>query len=281
MLEVRTDRYEVGGWRFVNDAWVGGDVFVLHRDDSSASRLSRRTSLLLPHRGPTYDDVPRLLTNYAEEENSVSAYASSSSGVAIVHSSARSRRASVAQDQSSPKRTNEPSDSADLIAEDSGSALDPSSIPLRVVYSPAVSRISTSGHTSHSPKPSVVSNPGRNSEGTDGEHVLQPGDSPPSSPLLEAPFLSETQVYGQRSSTASNTDARVTTSNAPSLSPQPPSNNGSAATRTSPQEAGDEGDSPQPVFTAFRERKGLRKIVVAKMALGIVTCCVLGNLIYT
>jgi len=47
------------------------------------------------------------------------------------------------------------------------------------------------------------------------------------------------------------------------------------------EEAGPEENPSMLVFRAFPERKWFRSIVVAKIALGIVTCCVMGNLIYT
>jgi hypothetical protein len=197
-----------------------------------------------------------------------------------VHSPPVSRRGSFARDQSPPKGTDEEIDLGDLAAEGSGSALDPSSIPLRVVYSPTVSRNRSIGYTSHSQKPSTVSNREGDPEDSDRERMLPPSGFSPTSPSFEAPFPSENLDYG-RSSTASNTEARLLTFDVPSPSLQPPSSNRSPAERTSFREEGDEEDLSPPIFMAFLERKWLRKTVVAKIALGIMTCCVLGNLIYT
>jgi hypothetical protein len=281
ILEVRAHLSLVECCKSIIDACIGGDVFVLHRDNSSASAHSRRRSLLSAPGSPAYEGVPRLITTLAEEESSVPTYEASSSPLVVVHSPAVSRRGSFTRDESPSKITDEETDLADLAAEGSGSALDPSSIPLRVVYSPAASRSQSIGHTSHSQKPSIVSNRERYLEDSDRDQTLPYDEFSPTSPLFDASFPSENQVYRRRGSTASNTEARIPSFNVPSPSLRPPSNNRTPAERTSFGEDGDEEDLSPHVFMAFPERKGLRKIVVAKIALGIVTCCVLGNLIYT
>jgi hypothetical protein len=224
-------------------------------------------------------EVPRLITTPAEEENCVLAYEASTSPLVVVTSPAVSRRGSFAYDDGASKKSDEEIDITDLGQEASGSGLDPSSIPLRVVYSPAVSRNPSIRHTSHSPKPSVISNIDAATEST--EQILPPTDVSPTLPSFEAPFLSSNQVVRRRSSTASNIEAGLPATNAPSPSLRPVSNPRSPPERTSLQEQGYGDDRPPYVFMAFPERKWLGKVVVAKIALAIVTCCVLGNLIYT
>lgn len=101
----------------------------------------------------------------------------------------------------------------------------------------------------------------------------------PTSPSFESPFLAENQLHRRRNSSISNAEGRVPAISVPSPS-LVPENNLSPTERTSLQQ-GDEEDLSPPHFVAFRDRKWLREIVVAKIALAIVTFCVLGNLIYT
>lgn len=284
MLEVRAHSSLIERCKPITDACIGGDVFVLHRDNSSGSAHSRRRSFLSTRRSLAYEGVPRLITTPAEEENSVPTYEASSSPLVVVHSPPGSRRGSIVRYQSPTKSTDEEINLTDLAAEASGSALDPSSIPLRVIYSPAVSRNPSTGQTSHSQKPSIVSNRERGLEDSSRDQTLPRSEFSPTSPSFEAPFSSENQVFRRRGSTASNTEAKLPTFTVPSPTLRPPSNSRSPAERSpfeEEDEEEEEEDLPSPVFMAFPERKGLRKIVVAKIALGIVTCCVLGNLIYT
>lgn len=207
-------------------------------------------------RSHAYERGARLTTTPAEEENSLQIY-EATSPLLVVDSPAVSRRGSFAGDWSTAKGAVESIDLADLAVEGSGSAPDPQLSHLRVVYSPAVAR-----------------NPG------DREQILAPRDFSSSSPSAEAPSLSENQAYRRRGSAVSNNEARLPTVKVTSPSLRQSSNSSSPAERNFREEI-DVVDLSTPGFTAFPERKGLRKIVVARIALGIVTCCVLGNLIYT
>ncbi|RFU30942.1 hypothetical protein B7463_g5397, partial [Scytalidium lignicola] len=255
-----------------------GDIFVLHRDNSSASARSHSRSMHSIRRSFA-GEVPHLITTVAEEETNMSTYEASTSPIVVVTSPAISRRGSLEYDNSGSKNSYEEIDISDLGQEASGSGLDPSSIPLRVVYSPAVSRNPSIGHTSNSPKPSVLSNVESASESV--EQLLPPTSISPTSPSIEASFLSNNQVVRRRSLTASNIEAGLPTINAPSSPLRSASSPRSPTEGTSIQEQGYGDDRSPPVFMAFPERKWLQKIVVAKIALAIVTCCVLGNLVYT
>lgn len=240
----------------VNETCIGGDVFVLHRDSSTASGSSRRRSLQRARRSLAHERSPRLTQTYADEEHGVPT-CEASSPLLVVDSPAVSRQDAFARDGSTPKRTDDDIFLADVAVQGSGSATDPPSVPVRVVYSPAVAR-----------------NAG------DSEQMLAPSDFSPSSPLAEGPSPAQNQVYRRRGSNVSNDQARLPTLSVPSPLRRQQSSNRSPSERNL-QDESDEADLSAPIFMAFPERRGLRKIVVAKIALGIVTCCVLGNLIYT
>lgn len=141
------------------------------------------------------------------------------------------------------------------------------SVPLRVIYSPSVSREPSIGH-SH--RPSFVSN--RTDE------VARDGRPPE----LDRDF-SETSAIQPNSTIRSRQNSIATnisrTSQAShrhySINPMSPSN-----LRTEPLEI-DEEIASTPIFIAFPRSKWFNSIVIAKVALAIVTSAVLGNLIYT
>ena len=224
-------------------------------------------------------EVPRLITTLAEGESNQVTYEASTSPLVVVISPAVSRRGSFAYDDGASKSWDEEIDITDSGQDASGSGPDSSSIPLRVVYSPAVSRNPSLGHTPHSAKPSVISNIEPASEGA--EQIIPRTNLSPISPSFEAPFLSNSQVSRRRSSTASNIEAGLPATNAPAPSLRPLSSPSIPTERTSLQEQGYWDGRTPSVFMAFPERKWLRKVTVAKIALAIVTCSVLGNLIYT
>jgi hypothetical protein len=225
-----------------------------------------------------YDGVPRLTITLPDEEIVVPNYEATTSPQVVVYAPPESRRGSFERDQSPPK-IDEEIDIADLGPEGSGSGMDLSSIPLRVVYSPAVSRSPSIGHSTHSQRPSMSSNREMDPIDSDPEQMIPLTSVSPTSPSFESPFLSENQLHRRRNSAASSTEGRI-----PAISIPPPSlgpqDNLSPTERTSLQQ-GDEEDLSPPHFVAFRDRKWLREIVVAKIALAVVTLCVLGNLVYT
>lgn len=171
------------------------------------------------------------------------------------------------------KSSNEEIDITDLSQEAAGSSLDPSSIPLRVVYSPAVSRGPSFRQSSHSPKPSVSLNQESDQYGST-EQILPAGGLSPTSPALEASFLSSGQLIRRRSSTSASATIALAQSSQQTRSLR------SSSERIS-SDRNHEENSVRATFKAFPENKWLQEGVIAKVSLAIVTCCVLGNLIYT
>ena len=164
----------------------------------------------------------------------------------------------------SPIRRNEDRDLERLQPEGSTSAIDPSDFPLRVVYSPTVSRNPSIGNLS--PRPSISIPP---KGGADLENQVQGENSE---------LKIETETQGSSSLPS------------PTLSLRPPSQIGSPTRRLSFQEAMSSisfqvqepngEDHSVLIFKAFPEKKWLRSTVVAKISLVIVACCVVANLIY-
>lgn len=159
-------------------------------------------------------------------------------------------------------------DLAESGGQSSSSHLDPS-IPLRVIYSPSVSREPSIGHRpssgSHS-RPSTTSN--RETDLATLASQVVTDEEPPQQ--LQLP-----QNRSRRSSTVSNPATQY-----------PQQNrflnwfrSGQRARRRGSQSF--EVEREAPVFMAFPERKWFRSIALAKVALAVTTCAVLGNLIYT
>lgn len=168
------------------------------------------------------------------------------------------------------------------------SSLDPSSIPLRVVYSPAVSR---SGSIAHNDRPSiVVSLP---DESGDNPQIISTDSSPTSSRLRSNSFEVRSQpegtVHRRNLSRHNSTDSSlespaftVESSSRPLQTAVLGSNN--RRRRLTIEEVAEDSDghsSDVHVFKAFHEKRWWKGVVVAKVALAIVTTAVLGNLIYT
>jgi hypothetical protein len=243
----------------------GGDIFVLHRGNSHASARSNRTSSTSARRSFAPDGVPWLTTTLVDEENSIPVYEASSSPIVVVTSPADPPRVSITYPDSASRKSDEELDITDLDQASPPSGLDPSSIPLRVVYSPAVSRSPSVSHGSHRASHSDLP-----SEST--ESILLPSHLSVASLSLEAPRLSDGQILRRRSSMTSGDNSR--NSHQPQERPH---------TREDPSQHEQQAEdvSTHEVFKVIRERKWLRETIVAKVSLAIVTCCVLGNLIYT
>lgn len=252
-------------------AQIGGDIFLLHREDSTAS--TRRRSTQVARR--THDTLPRLVTTM-DGDNSRSPV--QTSPLLVVYSPPVSRRGSFAG-ETSPTKSFEEIDITEVKQEGSSSALDPSSIPLRVIYSPSVSR---SGSVGQSDRPSIVLT--HEDEPAIDVQILGPDDdSSPSQPFQAASFP-ESGVHrrSRGNSNASNMERRGWGSNPPSPSQYSVRRSSSPTRRLAFEEEGHrEYGRMAPVFTAFAEKRWFRPILVAKIILGIVICCVLGNLIYT
>lgn len=250
-------------------------MFILHRDNSTASTHTRRRSVLsVRRRSPTAEGSYRLM-GPGEEENEAPA-----PPLVVVYSPTVSRRGSFSREESPSKRMSE-IDITDVGPEGSGSGFDASPIPLRVVYSPAVSRNPSIGRSSHSQKASLASNIRIDPNDPDLEQMLPPSNVSPTSASFEPAIPSESQISRRRPSTASTTESRGLAVEGPFPSPRPPSYESSPTDRASRLEEGNRDDISPPHFVAFPERKWLRAVVVAKIALAVVTICVLVNLVYT
>jgi hypothetical protein len=159
-------------------------------------------------------------------------------------------------------------DLAESGGQSSGSHLDPS-IPLRVIYSPSVSREPSIGHR---PSSGSHSRPSTTSNTETDPATLPPQTITDEESLQQLPLP---QIRGRRSSTVSNPASQY-----------PRQNrflnwfrSGQRTRRRASQSF--EAERETPVFVAFPERKWFRSIKLAKVALAITTCAVLGNLIYT
>jgi hypothetical protein len=159
-------------------------------------------------------------------------------------------------------------DLAESGGQSSGSHLDPS-IPLRVIYSPSVSREPSIGHRSsigsHS-RPSTTSNI-ETDLATLPPQTITDEESPRQ---LQLP-----STRSRRSSTVSNPANQY-----PRRSRLLNWLRSSQRTRRRASQSF-EAERETPVFVAFPERKWFRSIALAKVALAVTTCAVLGNLIYT
>lgn len=250
---------------------IGGDLFVLHREDSSAS--SRRRSIHAARR--SLESLPRLVTTSGESDPRFP-YHVPTSPLLVVHSPPISRRGSLVNGTSATKSSNEV-DGADGWQEGPGSNLDLNSTPLRVIYSPSVSR---SGSVGHSERPSIVITQDDDS-GTDAQ-VVSPEDESAPAGSFQAPSSRESNIYrrGRNNSNASNTASGVPRNNT-SL-PAAAGRSSSPARRLAFEESGyREHLHAPPVFVAFPQTKWIRPMLAAKSILGFVCCAVLGNLIYT
>lgn len=160
--------------------------------------------------------------------------------------------------------------------EGSGSSIDLNSIPLRVIYSPAVSR---SGSIGHSDRPSIVISH-KDDQGNNVQ-ILSPDDDSAQARSFQAPSFSESNVHrrSRNNSTASTMESRMSANNPTS----PVTRRSSSPTaRLAFEESGhrDNVHAP-PIFVAFQRTKWFRPMFTAKIILAFVCCAVLGNLIYT
>lgn len=250
------------------DKYPGGDLFVLHRENSTAS--SRRRSLQAVRR--SLESLPRIITSNADSDPR-STYHVPTSPLLVVHSPPVSRRSSLANETSAIKDTDE----VDVTDghEGSGSNLDPNSIPLRVVYSPSVSR---SGSVGQSDRPSIILRHEENPE--NDVQLLSPDEDSAQAQSFQAPASSESSVHrrSRNNSYSANSETRHTASPASSSTRQ----SSSPTRRLAFEESGnrDHRQAP-PVFVAFPQSKWFRPVLTAKIILAFVCCAVLGNLIYT
>jgi len=262
-------------------ALAPGDVFILYED--------RRSTHIVQRDG---DPLPAIFTSSVEDD-ARSARDARSSPLLTVYppaSPASSSRERLTQDADAlqEKGTLEEVDLglANGRQEGSSSSLDPSSIPLRVVYSPAVSR---SGSVTHADRPSIVLT--RHDGPGDTTQTISAEDNSVISSRLrsnsfEARSMAESTVYrrSNHTPTASIGDpSPATLSTTPAPAPVLGSSNRNR--RLTIEEVAEEppGYEPAPdvVFRAFPEKSWWSGVVIARIALVVVTAAVLGNLIYT
>jgi hypothetical protein len=183
--------------------------------------------------------------------------------------------------------------------EASGSSnLDPSSIPLRVVYSPAVSRSGSVSH-SHTDRPSIV----LTHSDTQNSQIIPSIDENSPARHRSNSFEARSQADGnitrrsRHNSTASPSASNASNDNSlqvviNSARIQSPSLGSSNRQRrltieevaNEPLHYSHEYENEHgtgEVFRAFPEKTYWKGTVVARVMLGVVSCCVLGNLIYT
>jgi hypothetical protein len=260
---------------------------VLRRENSNASMRSHSQRRSTHSQSQTLQ-IPQIITTSpprisVDEQNVATTSAISTySQFQFPHSPSRSRGSSFAEKNLTKASDNE----MDLAkssehASGSNSSLDPS-VPLRVIYSPSVSRQPSIGHrssiSSHSvqrsrgPHGDIVdaddtARPARNTDTDSGDlsieipSALHPRSSSPPRESIHSPVLSPRSGVFSRFS---------------KLLKLPHSSQ-----RTRIVSDDDHRDRPIPIFRAFPERKWINSEVIAQAALGIVLCAVLGNLIYT
>lgn len=179
-------------------------------------------------------------------------------------------------EETSSSKSSDRIDEAEEQQEGSSSNLDPNSIPLRVIYSPSVSRSASIGH---SDRPSIVIS---HEDDLDNDvQVQSPDDDTAQVQSFQAASFSDSRIH-RRSRTNSNVshiEGRGSASNPPSPIVQRSS---SPTGRLAFEESGRRDHLHAPsVFVAFAETKWFRPMFAAKTILGFVICAVLGNLIYT
>ncbi|TVY28961.1 hypothetical protein LHYA1_G001672 [Lachnellula hyalina] len=255
---------------------TGGDVFILHSEDTSASTQSPRRS----HQTANSRIVPELLTFPPAENTQLPAREMATAPIVTLNEPSDSRRSSIL--------TNEPSDfkkpgtleTGEVELEEFGAGSS-SSMPLRVVYSPTVSRRPTVGSSSHSARPSfsdlaVVEN----------DHEGEKAPSPTTAVSLEVAFGQENQPVRRRSSTSATANTTSQHLSTPAwLLPSPRTSNHHSRrnSRNSASLEANLSEIPPTAthFVALPNRRWLKSIVIAKICLIIVSCCVVGNIVYS
>ncbi|TVY92647.1 hypothetical protein LAWI1_G002418 [Lachnellula willkommii] len=272
---------------------TGGDVFILHREDSSASTHSPRRSL----RAASSRAVPELVTYPPVENTELPA---STAPIVTLNEPSDSRRSSTSTYEPSYLKKPEVLETGEVELEDLGAGS--SSTPLRVVYSPTVSRRPTVG-SSRSPRPSfselaVAEN--------DHEREREKAPSPTTAVSLEVDVGQANQTMRRRASTSatantgsqhlstpawllpsprnSNHHSRGNSRNSASLEAnfaEPPPTRRSSSNSVSLEANYAELPPTLTHFVALPNRRWLKSIVIAKICLVIVSCCVVGNIVYS
>ncbi len=219
------------------------------------------------------ESLPRIITS-SQEDGPQFTFPVPTYPLLLIHSPSESGQENLSNEMNATKDSNS-MDLADDVEGEPGSSLDPNSIPLRVIYSPSVSR---SGSVGQSDRPSIVVS--HENESCSDIPTLSPEDDSAQVRSFQPAAYSDSHVH--RRSRNNSYSSYVET--------RPPSSPTSSAVRRSfsParrlafEESGNRDRIHAPsVFVAFPRTKWLRPILAAKIILGFVCCAVLGNLIYT
>ncbi|TVY52001.1 hypothetical protein LCER1_G006470 [Lachnellula cervina] len=254
---------------------TGGDVFILHREDSSASTHSPRRSL----RPATHEMATAPIVTLNEPPDS--------------------RRSSTSTDEPSALKKPEALESGEVELEDFGAGS--SSMPLRVVYSPTVSRRPTVGSSSRSARPSFS-----DMAVAENDHEQEKASSPTTAVSLEIALGQANQTMRRRGSTSATTNTGSQHLSTPAWLLPSPRNSNHHSRRNSRNSASLDANFAEPPptrrssrnsvsleanyselpptlthFVALPNRRWLKSIVIAKICLVIVSCCVVGNIIYS
>jgi hypothetical protein len=237
---------------------IGGDNFVLHRPSTDSGRRASHE--------PHANNIPTINLSESTPPSTPNAIEETPSSPFLIVN----RPPSISEENTGLDPDPDPSVSENA-NEASGSNLDPTA--LRVVYSPAVSR-SGSISRSHAERPSITLTPEGNNE-SEPEVDKQTIKVDTSSARLQAssidvsPHSPTSSILNRRRSTSINSQTFTNTS---LQSPR--------RERTLSFE--ERGAIPRGVvFKAFPDKNWWNSIVVAKIALGVVSVAVLGNLIYS
>ena len=252
-------------------ALAPGDVFFLYGDSNP-----RRSTHIVQRAG---DPIPSIITSSAEG-NALSPQEATAPALSV-HPPTETE-----QEMLHASETTKEGD--DLSAQDvSGSSLDPSSIPLRVIYSPSVSR---SGSVSQADQPSILLT---QPESGDDSQLIPTESSPSGSRIRSNSFEVRPQQDGavhrrnlsRNNSTESTTnEVALPTESATQARQAVVLGSSNRRRRLTIEEVAEESDeiaNDVVVFKAFADRKWWNSLVAAKIALAIVTAAVMVNLVYS
>lgn len=274
---------------------LGGDVFILHREDSSASTHSPRRSL----RPASSRTVPELVAFPPAENTELPAHEMATAPIVTLNEPPDSRRSSTSTYEPSALKKPEALESGEVELEDFGAGS--SSMPLRVVYSPTVSRRPTVGSSSRSARPSFS-----DMAVAENDHEQEKASSPTTAVSLEIALGQANQTMRRRGSTSATTNTGSQHLSTPAWLLPSPRNSNHHSRRNSRNSASLDANFAEPPptrrssrnsvsleanyaelpptlthFVALPNRRWLKSIVIAKICLVIVSCCVVGNIIYS
>ncbi|TVY34724.1 hypothetical protein LSUB1_G005024 [Lachnellula subtilissima] len=217
---------------------------------------------------------------YSASTADATAHEMATAPIVTLNEPSDSRRSSISTNEPSDLKKPEALETGEVELEEFGAGSS-SSMPLRVVYSPTVSRRPTVGSSSHSARPSfsdlaVVEN----------DHEGEKAPSPTTAVSLEVALGQENQTVRRRGSTSATANTTSQHLSTPAwLLPSPRTSNHHSR-RNSRNSASLEANLPEipPTtthFVALPNRRWLKSLVIAKICLLIVSCCVIGNIVYS